>query len=81
MVDMGRTTLRIDDDLLRRLREKASREERTLQDVTNELLRLGFLREREHPDFDLDLEGWEAAEQPGVDVFDRDALFDLMEGR
>lgn len=47
----------------------------------HELLRLGFLREREHPDFDLDLEGWEAAEQPGVDMFDRDALFDLMEGR
>lgn len=78
---MGRTTLRIDDDLLRRLREKAARDGRSLQDVTNELLRYGLMRQNDPPAFDLDLEGWEAEAQPGVDLLDRDALFDLMEGR
>ena len=27
------------------------------------------------------LQGWEAKEQPGVDLLDRDKLFDLMDGR
>lgn len=77
---MARTTLRIDDELLRQLREKASREGRPLQDVTNEILRHGLVRESEHPSYELELEGWEAKPQPGVDLLDRDALFDLMEG-
>ena len=29
----------------------------------------------------LRLKGWEAQEQPGVDILDRDKLFDLMNGR
>lgn len=31
--------------------------------------------------FKLALLGWEAAQQPGVDVLDRDKLFELMDGR
>ena len=27
----------------------------------------------------LELEGWDAAELPGVDVLDRDKLFDILE--
>lgn len=77
---MARTTLRIDDGLLRRLREKSRREGRTLQDVTNDLLRHGLAREDEAPSYELELEGWDAEEQPGVDLLDRDALFDVMEG-
>lgn len=79
---MGRTTLRIDDELLRRLKERAAREGRTLQDVTNEVLRHGLRRvERPADDFSLRLEGWEAEPRPGVDLRDRDALLELMEGR
>ena len=52
---MSRTTLNLDDDLLRRLAEHAS--------------------------YELTLEGWQAEEQPGVDLLDRDNLFDLMDGR
>lgn len=77
---MARTTLKLDDDLLRRLKEKAAREGRTLQSVANDLLRRG-LTEPERSDYALELETWSAEPGPGVDLFDRDKLFDLMEDR
>ncbi len=77
---MARTTLAIEDDLLRKLKEKAAREGRTLQDVANESLRHGLARPRRRKDYRLRLGGWEAAERPGVDILDRDRLFDLMDG-
>jgi hypothetical protein len=70
----------IDDQILRALRKKAAEEDRTVQEVTNELLRQA-LAERHRPPFKLKLTGWRAAEQPGVDILDRDKLFDLMNGR
>lgn len=78
---MGRTTLRIDDELLRRLRERAAREGRTLQDVTNEAVRRG-LEEADAPsEYRLELEGWEARVRPGVDLSDRSSLLEAMEER
>lgn len=77
---MARTTLKIDDDLLRRIKEKAAREGKTMQQVANELLRRSLMT-RLQPSFKLKLRGWKAVEQPGVDILDRDKLFDLMEGR
>lgn len=78
---MGRTTLRIDDELLRRLRRRAADEDRTLQDVTNEALRRGLEPRPSPSDYRLELEGWEARLRPGVDLTDRDALTDVMEDR
>lgn len=77
---MKRTTLKIEEGLLRRMKEKAAREGKTLQDVANELLRRSLLTRRA-PSFRLKLRGWKAFEQPGVDILDRDQLFDLMDGR
>jgi len=77
---MRRTTLTIDDQLLRELKKKASEEGRTLQAVTNDLLRRSLTPTPTKP-FRLRLRGWKASEQPGVDLLDRDALFDLMDGR
>jgi plasmid stability protein len=77
---MGRTTLMIDDDLIRRLKQKAAAEGRTLQAVTNALLRQALARVPRRP-FTLRLTGWNAEQQPGVDLADRDSLFDLMNGR
>lgn len=74
---MQRTTLAIEDGVLRRLREKAAREDRTLQEVANELLRQGLHMQPQRSEYRLELEGWNAAELPGVDVLDRDKLFDL----
>ena len=52
-----------------------------MQAVANELLRDGLARLAEPAPYKLTLEGWEAEEQPGVDLLDRDKLFDLMDGR
>jgi hypothetical protein len=77
---MPRTTLRLEEDLLRRLKEKAAREGRTLQSVANDLLRQG-LAARIGGQYRLELLTWAGTLQPGVDLYDRDALFDLMEER
>jgi plasmid stability protein len=70
----------IDDGLLRELKKRAAGEGRTLQGLVNELLRKALTTPRREP-FKLKLQGWKATEQPGVDVLDRDKLFDLMNGR
>ncbi len=76
-----RTTLAIDDDLLKGIKEKAAREGRTLQEVANELLRQALVQQKPRRKVKLALRGWKAALQPGVDLLDRDKLFDLMDGR
>ena len=77
---MKRTTLTIDDQLLRALKKKSAEEGRTLQAVTNDLLRRALGTKAREP-YALRLQGWKATELPGVDILDRDALFDLMDGR
>lgn len=77
---MARTTLTIDDQILRELKRKAAEEGRTLQSVTNDLLRRS-LRSSPKKAYRLELQGWKASVLPGVDLLDRDALFDLMDGR
>jgi hypothetical protein len=52
-----------------------------MQDLASELLKDGLDRLLEPTPYTLELEGWNAATQPGVDLLDRDKLFDLMEGR
>lgn len=77
---MLRTTLKLDEDLLRRLKEMAAREGRTFQSVANDLLRQG-LAAPAVSNYRLQLLTWKGELQPGADLFDRDTLFDLMEGR
>ncbi|HJR53419.1 MAG TPA: CopG family transcriptional regulator [Gemmatimonadota bacterium] len=77
---MARTTLKLDEDLLRRLKEKAAREGSTLQSVANDLLRQALAAPAGR-EYRLQLFTWKGELQPGVDLNDRDALFDLMEGR
>jgi plasmid stability protein len=76
-----RTTLAIDEDLLKRIKEQAAREGRTFQGVANDLLRQALVQQRPKHKTRLALRGWKAVEQPGVDLLDRDKLFDLMDGR
>jgi hypothetical protein len=76
---MARITLTIDDQLLRELKRKAAAEGRTLQSVANDLLRRSLLAPPQKS-YQLRLHGWKATELPGVDVLDRDAMFNLMEG-
>jgi hypothetical protein len=71
----------IDDPLLRQLKRKAAEEGRTLQEVANEALRRGLAQRSGPSGYRLRLQGWKGVEQPGVDILDRDKLFDLMDGR
>ena len=76
---MNRTTLKLDEDLLRRLKETAAREGTTLQSLANDLLRQGLARGRS-VEYRPEIRTWNGKLQPGVDLFDRDSLFDSMEG-
>jgi plasmid stability protein len=76
-----RTTLTLDDDLLRQLKAKAAQQGTTLGAVVNDLLRHALAVQSQRRPYKLELEGWEAQPQPGVDILDRDKLFDLMNGR
>ena len=78
---MARTTLAIDDGLLKEMKERAAREGRTLQDVANDLLKQALVQTKPKKGLKLALRGWKAKERPGVDLLDRDNLFDLMDGR
>ena len=77
---MARTTLDIDDAVLRELKKKAAAEGRTLQSVVNEHLKRAAAAPS-GPSYRLELEGWRAEPRAGVDLFDRAQLFDLMDGR
>ena len=77
---MRRTTLSFDDGLFRLLKKRAAEEGRSLQAVANDLLRRALTQPPARP-YEFRLQGWKAKEQPGVDLLDRDKLFDLMDGR
>lgn len=78
---MKRTTLALEEDLLRALKTRAAREGRTLQAIANELLRQAVSHTETESSYSLEMSGWKAGTQPGVDLLDRDKLFDLMDGR
>jgi hypothetical protein len=77
---MARTTVDIDDAVLRELKKKAAAEGRTLQAVVNEHLKRATAAPS-GPKYRLRLAGWQAELRPGVDLFDRDKLLDLLDGR
>jgi len=78
---VARTTLDIDDGLLRELKKEAASQGRTLQAVVNEYLKRASAAAPAGPRYRLELKGWRADLRPGADLFDRDKLFDLMDGR
>jgi plasmid stability protein len=63
--------------LLCDLKARAARDGRTLQALVNELLRQGMSRPEVTRPYRLEMTGWKARLQPGVDLLDRDKLFDL----
>jgi hypothetical protein len=81
MIFHMRTTLVIDDDLIRELKRRAAVENRTLSDVTQETLRRGLAPPRSSrrprrvklPTF--------AMGEPRVDLADRDQLYEILDRR
>jgi hypothetical protein len=63
-------------------RRKAARENRSLKDVVNESLRLGLTlgRRRSSAKYVFHLKTVRGRMMPGVDLHDRDKLFDLLRG-
>jgi len=78
---MGRTTLNIDDPLLRRLKSIAAKKGITLATLVNQLLRLALSRQGSARPYEFKFGGWVSQLGPGVDICDRNSLFDLLDGR
>lgn len=72
MMRMTRTTIGIDDDLLRRLKRRAASEDRSIQALVNDLLRQAMAPRKSR--FTLELKGFRGEARAGVDVTDRAAL-------
>jgi hypothetical protein len=75
-----RTTLTLDDDVLKAARQRAREQDRPLKDVINEALRHGLaLADARSPAYTFRLKIVDGRLLPGVDLTDRDKLFELME--
>jgi len=76
-----RTTLNLDDALMRNLKRRAAETGRTLTSLVEEAI--GSLLDGETeptPDYRLRWVIVEGGARPGIDLSDRDALMDLMDG-
>lgn len=79
MVFHMKTTLVIDDGVMRRLRQRAAREGRTISELVEAALRL--LLDSKRPPAQLPPLPLFQAGQARVDIANRDALHDLMDER
>lgn len=77
-----RTTLNLDDSLMRSLKRRAAETGRTLTSLVEEAIRSMLEREaRPASDYRLRWVVVEGGARPGIDVDDRDSLMDIMDGR
>ena len=79
-----RTTLRVDDELLRRAKSLAARQGRSLTSVFEEALRQLLAESERHDErtrVELPVSVASGGVLPGVDLDDTAALLDVMEGR
>ncbi len=81
MVIHLKTTLNIDDTVMARLRQEAARQNRTMSELVEAALRLLFHRDRRKPKSKLPPLPTFRSGGHLVDIADRDALYDAMEGR
>jgi hypothetical protein len=76
-----RTTLDLDDELVRAVKKAAAESGRTMTDVIEQSLRETLLqRATPRKPYRLKLPVVKGRRPPAVDVNDRDALYDFMEG-
>jgi Arc/MetJ family transcription regulator len=76
-----RTTIDLSDELLRLAKRRAVDEGTTLKAVFEDALRRYLEPRRPRSGYRLSWRVESGRLQPGVDLDDRDALFDLMDGR
>jgi len=82
MVSHTKTTLNIDDTVMAQLRQEAARQRKTMSELVEAALRLLFQSGRRKPR-SKKLRPLPKFRSGGhlVDIADRDALYDAMEGR
>lgn len=79
---MKRTTLDLEEDIFKRLRQEAADTGTTLKEIVNSLLRRALGRgPKRKKSFRLNWKVCRGRLKPGVRLDDRDSLYDLMEGR
>jgi plasmid stability protein len=80
MVSHMKTTLNIDDTVMAQLRREAARQGRTMSELVEAALRLLFTSRRQQP---VELPPLPSFRSGGhlVDIADREALYQAMEGR
>ena len=78
-----RTTLTLDTDVMRLARKRAAEENRPLKEIVNEALRQGLMGSGQQSPkrYKFRLTTVKGRTMPGVDIDDRDKLFDLLDGR
>jgi len=76
-----RTTLDLNDELLDQAKRQAAHERTSLKAIVERALRSHLSRRRSVRGYRLEWRPERGRLQPGVRLDDRDALFDLMEGR
>lgn len=76
-----RTTIDIPDELLRRAKKKAAAEGLTLREIIETALQAYFRSRPPGATYRFKWTTERGRLQPGVNLDDRDALFDLMDGR
>ena len=81
MVCHMKTTLNIDDTVMARLRQEAVRQKRTMTELVETALRLLFKANRQEQKRKLRPLPRFRSGGHLVDIADRDALYDVMEGR
>ena len=79
MVSHMKTTLNIDDSVMARLRQESARQGRTMSELVEMALRL-FFRPQKRPSKLRPLPRFNSGGHL-VNIDDRDALYDAMEGR
>ena len=76
-----RTTIEIGDELFRQLKRKAANEGVTIREVVERALRVYLGKQTRRKGYQLKWNTERGRILPGVRLNDRDALFDLMNGR
>ena len=81
MLSCMRTTIEINDVLFRAAKRRAAEQGTSLRDVIETALRQHLGKRKAAAPYALRWTPESGRLQPGVDLTDRDALFDIMEGR
>jgi hypothetical protein len=76
-----KTTLNLDDELIKAVKKEAAESGRTMTEIIEQSLRDTLFRpQRSKKPYRLRLPTVKGRLRPGVDITDRKALYDLMDG-